>query len=62
VWFSPDIDGLTGGVFLVERRGRTGHNADTTRRTTRDHAAFRPFDKTMSRVFMRRKEQGMRFP
>ena len=45
-------------ALRVERRSRSGRIADTTRRTSRDPALFRPLDGTMSRMSMRRKRRN----
>jgi hypothetical protein len=58
----PRINGEDEYVFRVVRRSRSGRIADTTRRTSRDHALFRFLDGTMSRMSMRRNAQEMRLP
>src|SRR5271166_4245640 len=60
----PDqaVAARAGCASRVERRSRSGRIADTTKRTSRDPALFRPLDGTMSRMSMRRKAQEMRLP
>ena len=49
-------------AFRVEERSRSGRIADTTRRTGRDPASFRPLDGTVTHMNMRRKAQEMCLP
>jgi hypothetical protein len=52
----------SGCAFRVQRSSRSGCIAHTTWRTSREPASFRPLDRTMSRMSMRRKAQKIRLP